>query len=114
MEDQQILKVFINDSIRGSIQEVKDSFTKQLSEMRDIMMDMVATKAPARINRREQALDVVRQGPVPETFRHKRASVEIGRFHGENPEAWIFQAERYFDFYKIEDDECHTSFFPRG
>ncbi|KAJ8533651.1 hypothetical protein K7X08_006975 [Anisodus acutangulus] len=35
---------------------------------------------------------------------HKPASVELPRFHGVNPEAWVFQAERYFDFYHISED----------
>ncbi|OIS95615.1 hypothetical protein A4A49_58539, partial [Nicotiana attenuata] len=39
------------------------------------------------------------------TLRHKPAPVELGRFRGEKPDAWVFQAERYFDFYKIEDSQ---------
>ncbi|KAH0642012.1 hypothetical protein KY289_032986 [Solanum tuberosum] len=39
--------------------------------------------------------------PTAPTLRHKPASVELGRFGSENPEAWLFQAERYFDFYGI-------------
>lgn len=38
-------------------------------------------------------------------LRHKLASVEFGRFHSENPEAWIFQEERYLYFYRIETDQ---------
>jgi len=33
--------------------------------------------------------------------RHKPAPVEFGRFNGAQPDAWIFQADRYFDFYGI-------------
>ncbi|OIS96868.1 hypothetical protein A4A49_60519, partial [Nicotiana attenuata] len=33
---------------------------------------------------------------------HKPARVEFGRFKGEGPAAWVFQAEHYFDFCGIE------------
>lgn len=26
------------------------------------------------------------------------------RFYGDNPESWVFQAERYFNFYNISED----------
>ncbi|OIS98942.1 hypothetical protein A4A49_60795, partial [Nicotiana attenuata] len=41
---------------------------------------------------------------------------KFGRFYGSNPEAWIFQVERYFDFYRIELDEQLTvaSFYLDG
>ncbi|KAK4706295.1 hypothetical protein R3W88_034148 [Solanum pinnatisectum] len=32
---------------------------------------------------------------------HKLAPVEFGRFNDSYPDAWIFQADRYFDFYGI-------------
>ncbi|KAH0734303.1 hypothetical protein KY285_010010 [Solanum tuberosum] len=35
----------------------------------------------------------------------KSGTVEFQRFCGKNPELWIFQAERYFNFYKIEEDQ---------
>ncbi|PKI61179.1 hypothetical protein CRG98_018410 [Punica granatum] len=37
-------------------------------------------------------------------LRHRPALVEIGRFSGTNPEAWTFQVEHYFEFYKINPD----------
>ncbi|OIT22708.1 hypothetical protein A4A49_59317, partial [Nicotiana attenuata] len=43
-------------------------------------------------------------GPGPPTLCHKLAPVELGRFRGENPDAWIFQAERYFKFYGITEN----------
>lgn len=54
--------------------------------------------------------------PTVTTLRHNPASVEFGRFQGANPEAWIFQAERYFDFYGTEDDQKLTmaSFYLDG
>ncbi|XP_060195167.1 uncharacterized protein LOC132624400 [Lycium barbarum] len=39
------------------------------------------------------------------TLRHKPAPVELGRFLGDNPEAWVFQAARYFEFYGIAPDQ---------
>ncbi|OIT03531.1 hypothetical protein A4A49_57573, partial [Nicotiana attenuata] len=81
-----------------------------LAEFREILMDVVSTKAPAGLPHRHPAMDVTRQdhAPVTTTLRQKPASVEFGRFRGDNPEAWIFQAERYFDFYKIEEDQRLT------
>ncbi|OIT05053.1 hypothetical protein A4A49_65096, partial [Nicotiana attenuata] len=98
MEDQKVLKAFIDDSIRGSIQDVKDSFSKEIAEMRELLKEVI-----------------VRQdhGPANTTLRHRP---EFGRFYGANQEAWIFQAERYFDFYRIELDEQLTvaSFYLDG
>ncbi|OIT33904.1 hypothetical protein A4A49_64903, partial [Nicotiana attenuata] len=37
-------------------------------------------------------------------MRHKPAPIEMPRFHGDNPESWVFAAERYFDFYHIVED----------
>lgn len=37
----------------------------------------------------------------PSAPRHKLAFVEFGRFNGSRPEAWIFQAKHFFDFYDI-------------
>ncbi|WMV28188.1 hypothetical protein MTR67_021573 [Solanum verrucosum] len=50
------------------------------------------------------------------TLRHRTAAMEFGRFRGEHPNAWIFQAERYFDFYRIEDSQKLTmkSFYLDG
>lgn len=56
----------------------------------------------------EIALPHDKAGHHHPTLRHKLAPVKIGRFDGENPAAWIFQVERYFDFYHIVDDEKLT------
>lgn len=42
--------------------------------------------------------------PLIPSMRHKPASVEMPRFYGDNPESWVFQAERYFDSYNISED----------
>lgn len=47
----------------------------------------------------EVTLSQTSSGPV--TVRHKPATVDLSLFHGDDPEAWIFQVERYFDFYSI-------------
>ncbi|KAG5607221.1 hypothetical protein H5410_028713 [Solanum commersonii] len=59
MEDQKVLKAFVDDSI----QEIKNLISKDLSEFCSMLL----------------------------------------AFRGENPEAWIVQAEHYFNFYKIEE-----------
>ncbi|KAH0778523.1 hypothetical protein KY290_004950 [Solanum tuberosum] len=56
------------------------------------------------------------QTPTPPTLRHKPASIELVRFHGVNPESWVFQAECYFEFYGITKDHKLTlaSFYLDG
>ncbi|KAF3612463.1 hypothetical protein FXO38_36830 [Capsicum annuum] len=51
-------------------------------------------------------------GPAlaPHTLRHKPSRVELDRFHGINPEAWIFQDERSDFSYTLDDDHAHHMF----
>lgn len=37
----------------------------------------------------------------PLTILHKPAAVALSHFNGQHAEAWLFQAERYFEFYSI-------------
>ena len=90
MEDQKLLKALVDNSV----QEVKDSVFKELSEIRGLLMEVVGNRLPAG------------REPATTTLRHK--PVEFGRFCGENSEAWLFQAERYFDHYGIAEDEKLT------
>lgn len=101
MEDQKVLKALVDDSVRDLIREVKDSISKEMTEMREILMEIVSTKVSMGDRRQELA-------PVARTPRHKQASVEFGWFYGNNHDAWIFLADRYFDFYKIEEDQRLT------
>ncbi|KAH0725254.1 hypothetical protein KY284_001119 [Solanum tuberosum] len=106
MEDHKILKAHVDDSIK----EVKDSFSKEITEIRNILMEVVSTKVPMGTHRHEPTMEIARQEHLPAATipRHKPASVELGRFRGDNSEAWIFQAKRYFDFYRIEEDQRLT------
>ncbi|KAH0650548.1 hypothetical protein KY284_030460 [Solanum tuberosum] len=106
MEDHKILKAHVDDSIK----EVKDSFSKEITEIRNILMEVVSTKVPMGTHRHEPTMEIARQEHLPATTipRHKLALVELGRFRGDNSEAWKFQAERYFDFYRIEEDQKLT------
>lgn len=88
MEDQKVLKAFIDESIHTTVQEVKDSFAKDLMEMRDILMEVVANTDPTGNNCRGATMELARQ---EKTYIRK---VEFGRFLWRKPEAWIFQAER--------------------
>ena len=91
MEDQQL-----NALIAESMKEVKDSFAKDLADMRCFFQEMVGKIVPMGAPQRDPVMDA----PAP-TLRHKPASLELGLLGGENPEAWLFQAEHYFDFYGI-------------
>ena len=48
--------------------------------------------------------------------RHKLASIEFQRFHSNDPDTMIFQAERYFDFHSIPEDHrmLLASFYMEG
>ncbi|KAH0743037.1 hypothetical protein KY290_031030 [Solanum tuberosum] len=76
MEDQ------IYRTIEDSIKVVKDTWSKDLVEIRSMLRELV--------------------GNLPTS---KSGTVEFQRFCGENPKLWISQAERYFNFYKIEEDQ---------
>lgn len=39
---------------------------------------------------------------------HKPASVQLARFSGINPDRWLMQADRYFTFYNIRDEDRVT------
>lgn len=61
----------------------EDSWSKELAEIRSLLQQLIATNKPS--------------------------PMEFQRFCGENPELWISQAKRYFDFYEI--GENHKLFF---
>ncbi|XP_009613466.1 uncharacterized protein [Nicotiana tomentosiformis] len=84
MEDQKLLKAFVDDSICDSLQEMKDSLSKDFADICSMLMKLVGKKSTTSIPPR---------GPV-----------ELERLRGGNPESWILQAERYFEFYSIADN----------
>ncbi|KAG5573838.1 hypothetical protein H5410_063604 [Solanum commersonii] len=88
MEDQKVLKVFVGDSIRNSIQEMKDCISKDLAEFRSMLLEVLGEKHPTSFEPKNTVM-----------------GVELWQFRGENIEAWIVQAEHYFNFYKIEEDQ---------
>ncbi|XP_049388498.1 uncharacterized protein LOC125852858, partial [Solanum stenotomum] len=67
-----------------SINPRKDLWSKEMSEIRSILQGLVGKIATV-------------------TPQNKYASINFGRFCGDNPEAWIFQAEHYFEFYEITE-----------
>ncbi|KAH0724903.1 hypothetical protein KY284_000768 [Solanum tuberosum] len=90
--DDQRLKSLVEESVQG----MKDSI---LADIRSLLLEVVGSKTQRP--ERDSHDDRFPTAPNP---RHKPASVEFGRFCGGNPEAWIFQAEQYFEFYKIAED----------
>ncbi|KAH0653933.1 hypothetical protein KY289_031611 [Solanum tuberosum] len=88
MEDQKVLKAFVGDSIRDSIQEMKDSISKELAECRSMLLEVLGEKDTTSFEPKNIVMDV-----------------KLGQFRGENPDAWIVQAEHYFNCYKIEEDQ---------
>lgn len=91
MEDQRVLKAFINDSIRDSIQVMKDSICKDLAEFWSMLMEVLGEKDMTYFEPKNTVMDI-----------------KLWQFRDENPEAWIIRAEHYFDFYKIEEDQKLT------
>ncbi|KAH0757368.1 hypothetical protein KY290_020861 [Solanum tuberosum] len=75
MEDQ------IVRTIKDSINVMKDTWSKDLTEIRSILHELV--------------------GNLPTS---KPSTLEFQRFYGENPELWISQAKQYLDFHEIAEN----------
>ncbi|KAH0632788.1 hypothetical protein KY284_035574 [Solanum tuberosum] len=88
MEDHRVLKAFVDDSIYDSIQEMKDSICKDLTEFRSMLLEVLGGKAMT-------SFEPQSTGTNP----------KLWQFRGKNPEAWIVLLEHYFYFYKIEKDQ---------
>ncbi|KAH0716999.1 hypothetical protein KY290_013560 [Solanum tuberosum] len=88
MEDHRVLKASVDDSIHDSIQEMKDSIRKDLTEFRSMLLEVLGGKAMTSFEPQNTV-----------------TNPKLWQFRGKNPEAWIVQAEHYFDFYKIEEDQ---------
>ncbi|WMV27261.1 hypothetical protein MTR67_020646 [Solanum verrucosum] len=88
MEDHRVLKASVDDSIRDSIQEMKDSIRKDLTEFCSMLLEVLGGKAMTSFEPQNTV-----------------TNPKLWQFRGKNPEAWIVQAEHYFDFYKIEEDQ---------
>ncbi|XP_055809376.1 uncharacterized protein LOC129877868 [Solanum dulcamara] len=108
MEEDPKLKFIAN-----SIQVVKESFSSDISEMRYMLKEVVGhvmalgsqNGTPVAATPQPHQTTEVYGGHAmePPTLCHKPASVELGRFHGVNPESWVFQAD-YFELYGITED----------
>ncbi|KAH0712727.1 hypothetical protein KY289_008686 [Solanum tuberosum] len=88
MEDQKVLKAFVGDSIWDSLQEMKDSISKDLIECRSMLLEVLGEKDTTSFEPKNIVMNV-----------------KLWQFRGENPDAWIVQAEHYFNCYKIEEDQ---------
>ncbi|KAH0752122.1 hypothetical protein KY285_005270 [Solanum tuberosum] len=97
MEDQKLRTPY------DSINPKKNSWSKEMFEIRSILQGLVGKIATARPQNNVPMYENRDLSPAPPTFRHKYASINFGRFCGDNPEAWIFQAEHYFEFYEIAE-----------
>ncbi|WMV20519.1 hypothetical protein MTR67_013904 [Solanum verrucosum] len=72
-----------------------------MSEIRSILQGLVGKIATVRPQNKVPMYENRDLSLAPPMFRHKYASINFGRFCGDNLEAWIFQAEHYFEFYEI-------------
>ncbi|KAH0704813.1 hypothetical protein KY285_019091 [Solanum tuberosum] len=99
MEDHKVLKIFVDDSIRDSIKEMKDSISKDLAEFRSVLLEALGKNVTTSFQPPNTVMDA-----------------KLWQFRGENLEAWIVQVEHYFDFYNIEEDQKLTvaSFYLDG
>lgn len=78
MEDQKVLEAFVDDSIRDSIQEMSDSISKDLAKFRSMLLEVLGENATTSSEPRNTIIDA-----------------KLWQFRGENPKAWIVQAEHY-------------------
>ncbi|KAH0654842.1 hypothetical protein KY285_029724 [Solanum tuberosum] len=67
---------------------MKDSISKDLVECRSMLLEVLGGKDTTSFEPKNIVMDV-----------------KLWQFRGENPDAWIVQAEHYFNFYKIEEDQ---------
>ncbi|KAH0686387.1 hypothetical protein KY290_017973 [Solanum tuberosum] len=74
-----------------------------MSEIRSILQGLVGKIATVRPQNKVPMYENRDLSPAPPMFRHKYASINFGWFCGDNPKAWIFQAEHYFEFYEIAE-----------
>lgn len=94
-------------NLAASVAELTTAFAGQQKLLLDLMTQ-VANSSLCK--------GVADTAPAIPILRHKLASVGLSRFKGDNPESWVFQAERYFDFYHIAEDHKLTlaSFYLDG
>lgn len=85
--------------LSASVADLTKAFAGQQKLLLDLMSQVANTSHSHAV---DAAVSV--GAPLVPSMRHKPASVEMPRFHGDNPESWVFQAERYFDFYNISED----------
>ncbi|KAH0714558.1 hypothetical protein KY284_007463 [Solanum tuberosum] len=97
MEDQKLRTPY------DSIDPRKDSWSKEMSEIRSILQGFVGKIATARPQNKVSINENRDLSSAPPMFRQKYTSINFGRFCGDNPEAWILQAEHYFEFYEIAE-----------
>ncbi|OIT26004.1 hypothetical protein A4A49_55957, partial [Nicotiana attenuata] len=90
MEDQKVkLKALVDESAK----KVKDSFSKDITEMRCMLQELVGKMARTALQ------------SLPRLHASMEAtSIKIPRFNGDDPAAWVFQVERYFTRYNIFPD----------
>ncbi|XP_019237377.1 PREDICTED: uncharacterized protein LOC109217575 [Nicotiana attenuata] len=95
--------------VEESVQAASNSFAKDIGDIRSMLMEVMGRTAMPAVIKSDPTMEVT---PAM-IHRHKP---EIGRFCSENPEAWIFQVERYFVFYKTSESEQLTiaSFYLDG
>ncbi|KAM3356964.1 hypothetical protein P3S68_023678 [Capsicum galapagoense] len=91
MEDQKVLTAFVGDPVRDSIKQMKDSISKDLAEFRLMLLDVLGKNPTTTFEPPKTVMDA-----------------KLGKFCGDNSEAWIVQAEHYFTFYKIKEDQKLT------
>ncbi|KAM3201969.1 hypothetical protein P3L10_029593 [Capsicum annuum] len=96
MEDQMLK--YVAKSIHG----VQESISSDLSEIRILVQELAGQVISSGA---QNLVPDMSGGPAlaPRTLRHKPSRVELDHFHGVNPEAWIFKAERYFELNGIAD-----------
>ncbi|WMV51161.1 hypothetical protein MTR67_044546 [Solanum verrucosum] len=83
--------------------EWKDLWSKEMFEIRSILQGLIGKIATAMPQNKVSIYENRDLSPTPPMCHHKYASINFGRFYGDNPEAWIFQAEHYFEFYEIAE-----------
>lgn len=89
------------NALRRDFDLLVTSFDEQKALLRELVSQRTSSQssspAPSPFSASQNSLG-----------QHKPASVQLARFSGINPDRWLMQADRYFTFYNIKDEDRVT------
>ncbi|KAL4284928.1 hypothetical protein GQ457_16G014540 [Hibiscus cannabinus] len=96
---------------RSDLESITVALSKQSTLLQEVLGKLSATPSQkALVGDLKDSSSSFTDGSVGASVlgNHKPALVHMARFSGTNPEHWVSQADRYFDFYNIREDDRMT------